>query len=104
MLIVFTTAPNAAEAENLALKIVGAKLAACVQVLPQMKSFYFWEKAVQSDPEHLLLIKTLEKNYDALETFIKTNHSYETPEIIAVASEKASPEYLEWMKAYLLEN
>ena len=45
MLIVFTTTPNTEEAETLARKIVEAKLAACVQVLPEMKSFYFWENA-----------------------------------------------------------
>lgn len=101
MLIVFTTAPNVAEAERLALQIVEAKLAACVQVLPAMKSFYFWDDAVQQDAENLLLIKTLEEKYDALESFIKANHSYETPEIVAVSSEKASGDYLSWMKDYL---
>lgn len=101
MLIVFTTAPNVAEAETLAMKIVGEKLAACVQVLPQMKSFYFWENAVHADSEYLLLIKTLEENYDALDIFIKANHSYDTPEIVAVASEKVSGEYFDWMKSYL---
>lgn len=101
MLVIFTTTPNIAEAESLAMKIVETKLAACVQVLPQMKSFYFWENSVQVDSEHLLLIKTLEENYDALETFIKTNHSYETPEIVAISSEKVSSEYLSWMKGYL---
>lgn len=101
MLIVFTTAPNVEEAETLAMKIIEAKLAACVQVLPQMKSFYFWENAVHADSEHLLLIKTREENYDALEAFIKSNHSYETPEIVAVASEKVSGDYLNWMRNYL---
>ncbi|MCD9188540.1 MAG: divalent-cation tolerance protein CutA [Pyrinomonadaceae bacterium] len=101
MLIIFTTAPNVEEAETLAMKIVEAKLAACVQILPQMKSFYFWENAVHADSEHLLLVKTLEANYDALEAFIKANHSYENPEIVAVASEKVSGDYLKWMKSYL---
>ena len=71
MLIVFTTTPNIEEAESLARKIVEARLAACVQVLPQMKSFYFWENEIQSDAEHLLLIKTLEEKFDELEKFIK---------------------------------
>lgn len=101
MLVILTTAPNNEEAESLAMKIVEAKLAACVQILPHMKSFYFWKNAVQIDSEHLLLIKTLEENYDALESFIKTNHSYETPEIVAVSSEKISEDYLNWMKGYL---
>jgi periplasmic divalent cation tolerance protein len=101
MLIVFTTTPNSEEAENLARKIVEAKLAACVQVLPQMKSFYFWENEIQNDSEHLLLIKTLEEKFDELEKFIKANHSYDTPEIVAVSSEKVSGDYLNWMSNYL---
>ena len=101
MLIIFTTTPNAEEAETLARKIVEAKLAACVQVLPQMKSFYFWENKIQVDSEHLLLIKTLEEKYDELEKFIKANHSYDTPEIVAVPSEKVSDDYLKWAKDYL---
>lgn len=102
MLIVFTTAPNVVEAETLARKIVEAKLAACVQVLPEMKSFYFWENAVQADSEHLLLIKTLAKNFAELEKFIQTNHTYDVPEIVAVPAEKVSENYLNWMKDYLI--
>ncbi len=101
MLIVFTTTPNTEEAETLARKIVESRLAACVQVLPEMKSFYFWENEIQSEPEHLLLIKTLEANFDELESFIKANHSYDVPEIVAVASEKVSGDYLDWMENYL---
>lgn len=101
MLIVFTTTPNTEEAESLAHKIVEAKLAACVQVLPKMKSFYFWKNEIQTDAEHLLLIKTLEDKFEELEKFIKNNHSYEVPEIVAVSSEKVSDDYLNWMKNYL---
>lgn len=101
MLIVFTAAPNGQEAENLAEKIVEAKLAACVQILPQMKSFYFWQDSLQKEHEHLLLIKTLEQKYEALEKFILSNHSYDVPEIVAVKTEKMSESYLTWMKNYL---
>jgi periplasmic divalent cation tolerance protein len=100
-LIVLTTTPNIEEAENLARKIVAEKLAACVQVLPAMKSFYFWEGAVQADAEHLLLIKTLAEKYDELEKFIRTNHSYSVPEIAAVRAEKVSDDYFRWLKEYL---
>ncbi len=62
MYIVLTTVPNIEEAETLAQKIVAEKLAACVQVLPQMKSFYFWAGEIRADGEHLLLIKTLPEN------------------------------------------
>ena len=101
MLIVFTTTPNVEEAETLARKIVEAKLAACVQVLPQMKSFYFWENEIQTDTELLLLIKTLEEKYDELAKFIKANHSYDTPEIVAVSAEKVSNDYLNWLNESL---
>ena len=101
MLIILTTTPNIDEAESLARKIVEAKLAACVQVLPQMKSFYFWKGEVQKDDEHLLLIKTLDEKFDELEKFIQTNHSYEVPEIVALSAEKVSESYLNWMKDYL---
>ena len=102
MLIVLTTVADETEAERLARKIIEAKLAACVQVLPTMKSFYFWESAVQNDAENLLLIKTLPEKYDELETFIRAHHSYEVPEIIALEAEKASAAYLKWMKNYLV--
>jgi periplasmic divalent cation tolerance protein len=103
MLVVLTTTPNAEEAETLARKILEAKLAACVQVLPAMKSFYFWENAVQADSEHLLLIKTLPEKFDELKGFIQTNHSYSVPEIVALSAEKVSESYLGWMKDYLTQ-
>jgi periplasmic divalent cation tolerance protein len=102
MLVVLTTTPNLNEAESLAEKIVAERLAACVQILPEMKSVYFWEGAVQREPEHLLLIKTLPEKFDALEKFIQSNHSYSVPEIVALEAEKVSASYLEWMRNYLL--
>ena len=98
MIIVLTTTPSAEDGENLARKILEARLAACVQVLPPMKSFYFWEGAVQADSEHLLLIKTLAENYKKLEAFIKSNHSYEVPEIAAIKAEAVSDDYFRWLK------
>lgn len=101
MLVVLTTTPNIEEAESLAKKIVEAKLAACVQVLPEMKSYYFWEGEVQNEPEHLLLIKTLKANFADLEEFIKMQHSYDVPEIVALSSKDVSESYLNWVEDYL---
>ena len=103
MLIVLTTTPNITEAESLAEKIVDAKLAACVQILPQMTSFYIWEGKLQKEGEHLLLIKTLPEKWDDLRDFITANHSYEVPEIVAIDSEKVSEPYLKWIKTTLDE-
>ncbi|MEP7148051.1 MAG: divalent-cation tolerance protein CutA [Acidobacteriota bacterium] len=101
MLVVLTTTPSSAEAERLAQLIVESKLAACVQILPTMTSIYFWKGKVQSEPEHLLLIKTLDEKFDELSEFIKTNHSYDVPEIVAIDAEKVSADYLKWMTDYL---
>lgn len=101
MLVVLITTPNLTEAEFLAERIVAEKLAACVQILPEMKSFYFWEGKIQNEPEHLLLIKTLPEKFDALEKFILENHSYDVPEIVALRAENVSESYLGWMKDYL---
>ncbi len=101
MLIVFTTVPNVEEADDLAKKIVEAKLAACVQILPQMKSVYIWKDELQTDSEHLLLIKTLEEKFSELEGFIQENHSYDVPEIVAISAAKVSEDYLSWMRENL---
>ena len=102
MLIVFTTTPTRDAGEVLARKVIGARLAACVQVLPQMTSVYIWEGKVHSESEHLLLIKTLNEHYDALREFIIANHSYTVPEIVAVESAKISGRYLDWMRELLV--
>jgi periplasmic divalent cation tolerance protein len=98
MLIVLTTCPAHAEAAALAKEIVEERLAACVQVMPQMTSVYVWEGQVQEEGEHLLIIKTLPDKWNELRDFIAANHSYEVPEIVAIDAEKISGAYLEWMK------
>ncbi len=102
-IIVLMTTPNIEASETLARKIIESKLAACVQVLPPMKSFYAWENEIQVDSEHLLLIKTLAEKFVELEKFIQANHSYDVPEIVALAAEKVSESYFDWMKDYLSE-
>lgn len=99
MLLVFTTTPNKEEAENLARKLVEEKLAGCVQIVPQITSFYRWENEIQRDEECLLLIKTLPGKFVELEAFIKANHSYSVPEIVAVNAEKVSEDYLKWLES-----
>ncbi len=101
MFVVLTTMPNAKDAENLGREIVEAKLAACVQVLPQMISFYFWEDRIASDSENLLLIKTLNEKLPALENFINDRHPYDVPEIVVLEAAKVSKSYLKWMTGYL---
>lgn len=101
MLIVMTSILSADEAEALALKIIEARLAACVQILPQIKSIYVWNGKVERADESLLLIKTLEDKFDALQTFIAANHNYDIPEIVALKTEEVSSLYLGWLSESL---
>ncbi|HNQ14174.1 MAG TPA: divalent-cation tolerance protein CutA [Pyrinomonadaceae bacterium] len=101
MLIVFVTTPTETEAETLARRIVEEKLAACVQILPEMTSVYVWKGDVEQERERLMLIKTADERYDELEAFIKANHSYDVPEIVAVGAEKISKGYFDWMSEVL---
>ncbi len=101
MLIVLTTVSSFSEAESLAEKIILAKNAACVQILPQIRSVYFWEGKLEKDDEHLLLIKTLAEKFDELTAFITANHSYDIPEIVAIDAERVSGPYLEWITGSL---
>ena len=90
------------EAEVLAERIVSAKLAACVQILPQMRSVYIWEGKLQKEDEHLLVIKTLPEKFDELSAFITLNHPYDVPEIVAMDAEKVSAPYLEWLTSAMI--
>lgn len=102
-LIVVTTTETAAEAERLAHLLVEAELAACVQVLPQIISIYRWQGKVEQAGESLLLIKTTRVAYAQLESAIKQNHSYQTPEIVALPVEAGSEGYLNWLKSSVRE-
>lgn len=103
MIVVMTTAADEAEAERLAEGLVSDGHAACVQILPPMKSIYVWKGEVQRESEHLLLIKTLPEKYDGVQRFILENHSYETPEIVAIAAEKVSEGYMNWVTSTVTE-
>jgi len=99
MIIVFTTVSDMAAGEELASRIVESRLAACVQILPRMTSVYVWEGRVAREAEHLLLIKTLPERFGELSDFITANHSYTTPEIVAVEAARVSDQYLAWIES-----
>jgi periplasmic divalent cation tolerance protein len=95
--VVLLTAGSRDEAVRLAEMLVGSRLAACVQILPEMESVYWWEDAIERAPEHLLLAKTTLDNFARLEAEVRALHSYETPEIIALPVSASSAPYLEWL-------
>ncbi len=95
------TAASGEEAARLAEMLVGAHLAACVQIMPEMESVYRWEGKIERQPEVLLLAKTTQAKFAELEREVRALHSYETPEIIAVPVIAGSTPYLEWLRSTL---
>ncbi|HEX8395895.1 MAG TPA: divalent-cation tolerance protein CutA [Pyrinomonadaceae bacterium] len=95
--IVFMTAPKREEAERLAEIIINERLAACVQILPEITSFYHWQGKIERDLEVLMLAKTTIDKFPELEKTVRENHSYEVPEIIAVPAEAVSAPYFNWL-------
>ncbi|MFT7841353.1 divalent-cation tolerance protein CutA [Saccharothrix sp. BKS2] len=96
-LVVISTTDSAEEAESLSKLIVAARLAACVQISSPIRSIYRWEGAVQDGQEWQLWIKTTGDRLAELTEFINQNHSYDTPEIVALPILGGNPAYLQWM-------
>jgi periplasmic divalent cation tolerance protein len=96
-LMVVMTAGSREEAVRLAEMLVGARLAACVQILPEIESVYRWQGEVQREAEVLLFAKTSAACFSDLEREVRALHSYETPEIIALPLSHVSAPYLAWL-------
>jgi periplasmic divalent cation tolerance protein len=102
MIIVLSTYPDRKRAEEAASEIVRKELAACVNVIKVGRSFYRWKGKLESEEEHLLLIKTKMKAYKQLEMFIKESHPYEVPEIVYFKIEGGHRPYLSWVDKNVL--
>jgi periplasmic divalent cation tolerance protein len=96
-IVVFITAANREEAARLAEMLVAAHLAACVQILPEIQSIYRWQGNIEQQSEVLLIAKTIRSKFAELEREVRSLHSYETPEIVAVPVVACSTPYLEWL-------
>jgi len=98
------TAANREEANQIAELLVAARLAACVQILPEIESVYRWQGEVKREQEILLLAKATRARFDEIESKVRALHSYETPEILAVAVVDVSEPYREWLLSTVKEN
>lgn len=96
-LIVLNTCPDHETAEKIANTLVDEGLAACINIVPGITSIYQWNGQREQGSEVLLLIKTRQDRYQALETRITALHPYELPEIISVSLEGGLPAYLQWI-------
>ncbi len=97
-IVVYVTAPNEDEAAGIARALVEAKLAACVNIISNIRSIYRWQGNLEDDSEVLMIIKTRKELFDSLKTEVKKLHSYEVPEIIALPISLGSEDYLKWIR------
>ena len=97
--VVLVTAPDSEVAAELARRLVEEGLAACVNLVPGVRSIYRWQGAVQEDAEILLIAKTRATLVDALAARVRALHPYELPEVIALAVAAGSEPYLDWVRA-----
>jgi periplasmic divalent cation tolerance protein len=91
------TAGGRNDAERLGEGLVEAHLAACCSVVPTVHSFYYWEGQLKREHEALLLVKTVESRAQAVQEYVRANHSSEVPEIIQLAIEGGLTAYLQWL-------
>lgn len=96
-LVVLVTAPSAEEGRTIARSLVAEHLAACVNVVPGVRSVFFWEGQLQEEVEALLVVKTRRERYEALQRRILELHPYSVPEVLALPVETGSPTYLAWV-------
>ncbi|MCB1147009.1 MAG: divalent-cation tolerance protein CutA [Leptospiraceae bacterium] len=95
--LIITTVSREDEAENIAGALVKEKLAACVNIIGPVKSFYRWNQDTVSDSEYKLFIKTSEKKESQVFQFIEKESSYDVPEISSINIDRMSNAYLSWL-------
>jgi periplasmic divalent cation tolerance protein len=96
-IIVLVTTPNIEEARKISQAILGNRKAACVNIIPGVNSTYWWLDKIESADESMLVIKTEVRLFNAVIELVKKNHSYTTPEIIALPIIGGNPDYLKWL-------
>jgi periplasmic divalent cation tolerance protein len=95
--IVLTTTGSEAEAQKIARHLVESRMAACVNIIPQIASVYRWQGKVEEACEWLLLIKTTADGFEKIREAIAELHSYELPECVCLTVEDGSAKYLQWI-------
>jgi len=95
--LVYVTTSDAAEARKLAHSALDRRLAACANILPEMESLYWWNGAIETAYECVLLFKTRRSLAHSLMEKIKVEHSYECPAILEVPIEGGNPDFLQWI-------
>ncbi len=95
--VVFITAATADEAQSISKILVSRRKAACVNIVPQVNSTFWWQGKIESADEALLIVKTKATLLEELIELVKQNHSYDVPEIIALPIIGGNRDYLQWL-------
>jgi periplasmic divalent cation tolerance protein len=98
VVISYTTINTEKDARKLGNQLVEERLAACVNILPKIRSIYEWDGEVHDEHEFMLIIKSPRDKLDLVKGFIEKRHSYEVPEFISVDVIDGLPDYLQWVK------
>jgi periplasmic divalent cation tolerance protein len=102
-IIVLSTTDTLERAQEIAAALVNAREAACVNIVPGIRSVYRWEGKVCNEGEFLLLIKSSAEKFEAVRNRIRQLHSYQVPEIIALPVADSDPAYRTWLRASIAE-
>jgi periplasmic divalent cation tolerance protein len=97
-IVVLVTVGSEGEATKISRILVESGLAACVNIIPGVRSIFRWEGNITEEQEFLLLAKTVKQAFDQLTSAVKANHSYRVPEVIALPIHHGSEEYLTWIR------
>jgi periplasmic divalent cation tolerance protein len=98
-LMAWVTVAHLEEGRNIAQKLLQAKLAACVQLLPGLESHYWWKDQIESSAEFLLVIKTSREQWEEVVTIVKQHHSYKVPEIVGWEPALVEECYAAWWRS-----
>jgi len=96
---VYTTYPSIVEAERIGRMLVERRLCACVNILPGMVSYYWWQGAIERGDEAVMIIKTRAGLAEAVRAAVRTMHAYTTPAILVIPIESVDPDYHAWIVA-----
>lgn len=96
--VILVTASSLEEAQKIATVLLNKRKAACINIMPQVQSSYWWQGKIDKAEESLLIIKTMASAIQDVIELVKANHSYTVPEIIALPIIAGNPDYLEWIE------
>src|SRR5271157_2038733 len=101
IIVILSTCATQEEAEKLARLLLDRRLAACVNVIPHIRSYYRWKGAIESADECLLVVKSSRELFGSIGAVLEKEHSYEVPELLALPVVEGATNYLNWLLANL---